>query len=108
MARQEKQPLWRRVGGIALVVLALPFVLALGLPLALVAVALHILHRMAVYILVWVLWLPKGKDVLLVYSDSPIWHDYMSTEVMPLVQDRAVVLKWSRNKKWPRWSFAAH
>jgi len=42
-----------------LVVLALPFVLALVLPLALVAAILYFLHRLAVYLLVWALWLPK-------------------------------------------------
>jgi hypothetical protein len=107
MAR-EKQPLGRRVGNAVLVVLVLPFVFFLVLPLTLAAVALCFLHKVAVYTLVWVLWLPKGKDVLVVYSDSPIWRDYMSAEVVPLVQKRAVVLNWSGRKKWPRWSLAAH
>jgi hypothetical protein len=105
---REKQPLGRRLRSAALVVLALPFVLALVLPLALVAAILYFLHRLAVYLLVWALWLPKGKDVLVVLSESPIWHGYMSAEVVPLVRKRAVVLNWSERKKWPRWSFAAH
>ena len=42
--------------------------------------------------------------MLFVYSDSPIWHEYMTTQVLPLVQERAVVLNWSERKKWPRWS----
>ncbi len=37
---------------------------------------------------------------MFVYSDSPIWHDYMATQVLPLVQERAVVLNWSERKKW--------
>jgi hypothetical protein len=52
------------------------------------------------YLLVWALWLPRGKDVLLVYWDSPIWHEYVTTQILPLVQDRAVVLNWSERKKW--------
>jgi hypothetical protein len=48
--------------------------------------------------------LPRGKDILFVYSDSPIWHDYMATQVLPLVQERSVVLNWSERKKWSRWS----
>ena len=103
---REKQGLWDELPSIVTVVLALPFVLLLGLPLALAAAALHFLHTMVVYILVWVLWLPKGKNVLVVYSDSPVWHDYMSVAVLPLVQERAVVLNWSRRKKWPRLSLA--
>ena len=42
----------------------------------------------------------------MVYSDSPIWHEYMTTQVLPLVQERAVVLNWSERTKWSRWSLA--
>ena len=42
--------------------------------------------------------------MLLVYSDSPMWHEYITTQILPLVQERAVVLNWSERKKWPRWS----
>ena len=80
----------------------------LVLPLALVAIALHFLHRLAVYLLVWALWLPQGKDVLLVLSDSPVWRDYMAAEIVPLVRERAVVLNWSERKRWRRWSPAPH
>ena len=97
---RKKEPFSRRLGKTALVVVLLPLVL----PLALVAFALRFLYRIALYLLVWALWLPRGKDVLFVYSDSPIWHDYMATQVLPLVQQRAIVLNWSERKKWPWWS----
>lgn len=103
MARR-KQPFRRRLGNALLVVILLPFIL----PLALTALALYILHRIALYMLIWLLWLPKGKNILLVYSDSPIWHDYRVTQVLPLVQEQAVVLNWSERNKWPRWSFRVH
>jgi hypothetical protein len=83
-----------------LLILFLPF----ALPLALVAIVLYLLYRITLYLLVWTFWLPRGKDILFVYSDSPIWHDYMASEVLPLMQERAVVLNWSYRKKWPRWS----
>jgi hypothetical protein len=44
--------------------------------------------------------------VLLVYSDSPIWQEYITTQVLPLVRERAVVLNWSVRKKWSRSSLA--
>ena len=65
--------------------------------------ALGLAHRFALYLLVWLLWLPRGKDVLVVYSDSPIWREYMTTQVLPLVQERAIVLNWSERKRWSRW-----
>src|SRR2546430_3467987 len=95
----QKQSFWQRLKNAVLVVLFLPFVL----PLALLAIVLHILYKITLYLLVWVIWLPRGKDILFVYSDSPIWRDYMATEILPLVQDRAVVLNWSERKKWRRW-----
>ena len=71
----------QRLGQVALILVLLPFIL----PLALFAIASHIFYRALLYLLVWALWLPKGKDVLLVYSDSPIWHEYMTTQILPLV-----------------------
>ena len=44
--------------------------------------------------------------MLYVSSDSPIWKEYMETEVFPLVAERAVVLSWSARGKWPKWSFS--
>lgn len=44
--------------------------------------------------------------MLLVYSDSPVWHEYMTTQVLPLVEERAIVLNWSQRKKWSHWSLA--
>jgi hypothetical protein len=99
MTRQE-QPFLRRLGQAILIVVLLPLVL----PLALFAVANHLLYRALLYLLVWALWLPRGKDILFVYSDSPISHEYMATQVLPLVRERSVVLNWSERKKWSRWS----
>jgi hypothetical protein len=78
--------------------------LPLVLPLALVAIVLHLLYRMVLYLLVWAVWLPKGKDILLVYSNSAIWQEYMETQVLPLVQERAIILNWSERRQWPKWS----
>ena len=99
---RRKQPFLRRLGQAILVVVLLPLVL----PLALFAVASHLLYRALLYLLVWALWLPRGKDILFVYSDSPISHDYMATQVLPLVEERSVVLNWSERKRWSRWSLS--
>jgi hypothetical protein len=90
------------VARLALIALLLPIIL----PLAIVGLGLHFLNKVVVYLLVWVWWLPKGKDVLYVSSDSPIWKEYMESEVFPLLAERAMVLSWSARSKWPKWSFA--
>ena len=92
----------QRLGQAVLIIFLLPLIL----PLALFALASHVLYRALLYLLIWALWLPKGKDVLLVYSDSPIWHEYMTTQVLPQLQGRAVVLNWSERAKWPQLSLA--
>ncbi len=81
--------------------------LPIWLPFLVIVLTLFILRRVAVHILVWLCWLPRGKNVLLVFSDSPIWYEYMTTHILPLVRNRAVVLNWSERKKWARWSLAA-
>jgi hypothetical protein len=99
---RELESTGRKVAKFALIALLLPIIL----PLAIVGLVLHFLNKVVVYLLVWVWWLPKGKDVLYVSSDSPIWKEYMETEVFPLVAKRAMVLSWSARSKWPTWSFA--
>jgi hypothetical protein len=74
------------------------------LPLIVLALTFWFLHRVTLYLLVWVVWLPNGKDILFVYSDSPIWKEYMTQQLLPLVQERAVVLNWSERSKWRKWS----
>ena len=101
---RQKEPLSQKVVRAAFLLVLLPVIL----PLALIAFALALAHRIALHVLVGILWLSKGKDLLIVYSDSPIWHEYMATQILPRVQDRAVVLNWSQRSTWPRWSFDAH
>jgi hypothetical protein len=103
MSRQKKSAIGRIVEATLSV-----FILPIIIPLFAVALLLYGLHRVTLYLLIWLLWLPRGKDVLLVYSDSPIWHDHMTHEVLPILQSRAVVLNWSERNRWPKWSFAVH
>jgi hypothetical protein len=78
------------------------------LPLIILVLFFFILYQASLYPLIWCLWLPKGKDVLFISSNSPIWEDYMRDQVFPLVASRAVTLNWSERKHWPRWSLARH
>ena len=100
----QQKPFSRKLRHAALLLVLLP----IALPLALIALALYFPHKLALYMLVWALWLSKGQDVLVVYSESPIWHEYMTTQILPLVEERAVVLNWSERSKWSRWSFRVH
>ena len=92
----------RRVGELTLIVLLLPLLLPLGV----LTFALWIFQRIILYLLVWLLWVPKGKDVLFVYSDSPIWREYLMENMLPLFEERAVILNWSERRIWRSWSLS--
>lgn len=100
MALQPKSRV-KRLGEAVPIVLLLPLVV----PLALIGFILFLANRLVLNGLVRLWWLPRRKDILLIYSDSPIWLDYMTGEILPLV-DRAIVLNWSQRRKWSRWSLA--
>ena len=89
----NRRPWW----GIALLIVLSPLIV--------VIVALYVLARVTsgamLHLMVWTFWLPRGQDVLFVYSDSPVWHDYIEAEILPTIRRRAVVLNWSERKGWP-------
>ena len=43
---------------------------------------------------------PQGKDLLLVYSESPHWQRYVEQRWLPRWGSRAVVLNWSDRAEW--------
>jgi hypothetical protein len=98
---KKPQPLFHKI----LIVIGSTVVIVVFSPLILLVLLIYFLHRTIVYTGVWLFWLPRGKDVLFVYSDSTIWREYMLAEVLPLVKERAVVLNWSERNKWRKWSF---
>jgi hypothetical protein len=107
MTRQKKTTR-QKIEDAALLLVFLPIILIVLVPLLLIVFTFYLIHRSVLYLLIWLLWLPRGKDVLVITSDSPIWRDYIANEVLPLVQARAVVLNWSARKRWPKWSFSRH
>lgn len=58
------------------------------------------------HVLLWLLWSPVGKRVLLVYSNSPTWQSYIEERIIPRLPPETVVLNWSERRRWRRWSLA--
>jgi len=77
---------------------ALLFILLL--PLILLFLAGHIFYGAVLHVLIWFTWLPRGKFVLLVTSDSPVWKQYMADRILSRVEPHAIVLNWSERQKW--------
>lgn len=90
------------IGAALLVLLGLigsPFLLALALIVAAGYVRVQLLR--------WVAlrrfrgrWLSRGRDLLIVYSDSPHWQTYVQERWLPKWGHRAVVLNWSERRRW--------
>jgi len=43
-----------------------------------------------------------GRFVLLVYSDSPNWKDYIEENILPRIEPHVVTLNWSERREWPK------
>lgn len=81
---------------VALVIPLLPWLLVLlAVTLVFFAVASISLHAV-----IWTWWCLRGRDILFVYSDSPVWHVYIEQNILPRLGGRAVVLNWSQRKRW--------
>jgi hypothetical protein len=67
-------------------------------PILIIVVFLYILWGAILYIAIWLTW--KKEFVLFVYSNSPIWKDYIESEIIPHIQNQAIILNWSERKMW--------
>jgi len=101
LERRRRSP--AALAGIALLVLLLPLWLALFVPIWLIVVAwLFVVLQLATALT----WLPRGRRVVFVYSNSPVWRDYIEQTLLPRLPPTAVVLNWSERRSWPFWSLA--
>jgi hypothetical protein len=82
-------------------------VLPLLLPLLVIVVGLWLLSGLLLQLLIWLTWLPLGRDTLVIYSNSPHWKEFFELNLLPAISDRAVVLNWSDLKKWRSFSLSS-
>jgi hypothetical protein len=74
-------------------------VLLIGLsPFLIIAVLFYLVWGIILCMAIWLSW--RKPPVLFVYSESPIWKDYMEREIIPHIKDFAVILNWSERKNW--------
>lgn len=71
-------------------------------PFIIIALTLYLLAGLFLHVAAWCCWCVRGRYVLFVYSDSPVWHDYVEEHILPRLGDRAVVLNWSERSRWRR------
>ena len=106
LTEHPKEPTLRdaamRVVAWSLVALLSPLLAAI----VMVALLAYGVSAVALHVLLWLLWSPLGKRVLVVYSNSPVWQIYFEEQILPRLPSNAVVLNWSDRRHWRRWSLA--
>lgn len=75
--------------------LIIPFVPVI-IAVAAIALVFFVVSTICLHIAIWTWWCLRGRDILFVYSDSPIWRDYIEQRVLPCLGERAIVLNWSQ------------
>jgi hypothetical protein len=81
------------------VLLFATFLLAIS-PVILLWLTLYLLAGVLLHMAIWCVWCTRGRDVLLVYSNSPSWQAYFEEQLIPRLGRRAVVLNWSQRRLW--------
>ncbi len=80
--------------------LLLAVIIIILIPILAVAAIVYYSWSLILSMVIWVMWGLKGRYILLVYSDSPIWSSYIKQDILPHIRQSTVVLNWSERKRW--------
>jgi hypothetical protein len=69
-------------------------------PLGVVFLASWLIAALALHLALLLLWLPRGRRVLFVTSDSPHWKAYLDENIVARLPKNSVILNWSQRKSW--------
>ncbi len=98
MSRTKKGPSWL---DLVVIVLLVPVALV-ALVVVLLLAPFMLAYSTALRVLIEIVWVARGKRILLVYSRSPVWQPYIESTWVPRVGEQAVVLNWSDRATWKR------
>ena len=85
----------------ALIIISLPIWLPLGI--LLMITCFGVIQPIKGYFLRMQIqseWYPKNKYLLFVYSESPVWKEYIETNILPRISELGIILNWSERSKW--------
>ena len=82
-----------------------PYVLLIFcVPLIIIIVVFRVVYVVLLHLIIWLVWCTRGINVVLVTSDSPTWHDYIDTNILPKLPATTIVLNWSQRRHWSGFS----
>jgi hypothetical protein len=85
---------------------ALWLILLVLLPLVILVLAAYGLALLFLHVALWLTWGPIGRNVLFVYSNSPVWQQYVEENILPRLPPNTMILNWSERRNWGRISLA--
>ncbi len=80
--------------------------LVLLVPVALIRMICLALRVLIIHLAVLLLWMPRGRSVLFVYSESPNWLAHIEQNILPRLPPSSVVLNWSHRRSWSLFDLA--
>jgi hypothetical protein len=84
---ERKMGFWNRFFSGPGVILLIPCVIVVLLGFALYALSMAFVVRMASVV--------RGRYVVFVHSNSPVWQDYIADRILPRLPADTVILNWS-------------
>ena len=95
----------RQAGGLRSWQLGFLLLISLAvLPIVLLALVAYGIAALVLHLVLWLVWVPFGRRVVFVYSNSPVWQQYIENNLLPRLPKRSVVLNWSERRYWSRWT----
>ena len=91
---------------VVLTILLAPLWILVVLPLWIAGGVLFLWLLLMLQMVTVVWWLPRGRRVIFVYSNSPVWREYVEERILPRLPANAAILNWSERSRWPFWSVA--
>ena len=69
-------------------------------PILIIVLSAYLLYTLVLHLAIWSIWWPRGKFIMFVYSNSPIWQGYIESRILPKIQKCAIILNWSERNQW--------
>ena len=91
----------QKLRNVALVVLVSPLICA-ALVLLVVFLPFYLAYGACLRVVVQLLWVVRGKRILLIYSRSPVWQTHVESAWLPHLREQTIVLNWSDRALWWR------
>ena len=79
-------------------VVVIPLIILL-IPVVIFWLTAKLFLKLVVLICIWAVWGVKGKDLLVIYSDSPYWKEYFENGLLPQIESRSYSLNLSTRAK---------